>query len=91
MYDNRTRRRLNHANLEQDGRSVRSDEHGETVVQFKHADRVGKGVADVLVADSVLAGAGRDSRLNTQDDKLACDRRCCNQSPCRKGATLDGW
>ena len=78
MDDNQTRRGLDNTDLEQNSGSVRSDQHDETVVQLEHADRVGKGVADVLVADSMLSSAGRDDRLNTHRDKLACGPCFCN-------------
>ena len=42
-------------------------------VELEHADGVGVGVADVLVADSMLARAGRDDRLSAHVDKLACE------------------
>ena len=78
MYDNQTRRGLDGTDLEQNRGSVRSDQHDETVIQLEHANRVGKGVADVLVADSMLSSAGRDDRLNTHVHKLACASRSCN-------------
>lgn len=72
MYDDQAPRGLDDTDLEQNCGSVRSDQHDETVVQLEHADRIGKGVVDVLVADSMLSSAGRDDRLNTHDNKLAC-------------------
>lgn len=53
MYDDWTHRGLDDADLEQTRGGVRSDQHDETVVQLEHADRVGEGVADVVIADSI--------------------------------------
>ena len=58
MYDDQTRRGLDHTDLEQNRSSVRFDQHDETVVQLEHANWIGEGVADVLFADSCFRALG---------------------------------
>ena len=74
MHHDRTASRLDDPDLVEHGGRVGSDEHEQAVVELEHADGVGVGVADVLVADSMLASAGRDDRLSAHVDKLACEK-----------------
>ncbi|HYB23177.1 MAG TPA: hypothetical protein VED41_05225 [Solirubrobacteraceae bacterium] len=62
------------ANLEQRASTAAADEHREALVHLEDSDRVVVRVQHVLVADPVPPGAGRDDRLGTNDDKLACRR-----------------
>jgi len=52
-----------HADLEELARTIGSDEHHE-VVKPQDTDGVPVGVEDVVVVDSVLAGAGDDHRVH---------------------------
>ena len=58
MHDDGARRRIDDSDLVKHGSGVGADEHHEAVVELEDADRVGVGMQDVLVADSMLAGAG---------------------------------
>ena len=58
MHDDRTRRGVDDSDLVKHGSGVGADEHHEAVVELEDADRVCVGMQDVLVADSMLAGAG---------------------------------
>jgi hypothetical protein len=49
---------------------------------------MGIGVADVFVADSMLAGTRRDDRLGTHSDKLACNEWKYKIRPSRWGFGL---
>lgn len=60
--------------LEQRASTAAADEHREALVYLEDSDRVIVRVQHVLVADPVPPGAGRDDRLGTDDDKLACQR-----------------
>lgn len=60
--------------LEQRASPAAADEHREALVYLEDSDRVIVRVQHVLVADPVPPGAGRDDRLGTDDDKLACQR-----------------
>lgn len=75
MYDDHCGRCLDPADLMEHRGGVPSDQHRQAVSELEDADWVGVNVQDVLVADSMLAGAGRDDRLSTHGDKLACGRR----------------
>lgn len=73
MDDDRAGRRLDHTYLIEDGSSVASDDHRQALVELEDTDGMGIGVADVFVADSMLAGTRRDDRVGTHSDKLACN------------------
>lgn len=66
--------RVEDPDLEQQRRGSSPDQHRERIVDLEHPDRVLEGVADVLVLDSMLTGAGLDGQRFSTVHKLACER-----------------
>lgn len=53
---------LDHADLDETAGLVGADEHGDAVVELEPIDRMADGMADLLIVDAVLVGAGPDLR-----------------------------
>src|SRR5690349_25116619 len=51
---------VGHADLHESAVTCGSDEHGQALVQVDDAERVAEGMAHVIVADAMLAGARRN-------------------------------
>jgi hypothetical protein len=65
------------ADLIDDRVMVGPDDHREAFVEFKEADWVFLCVADVLVADAVLAGGGRDDQLRAHLQQVTLSSGVC--------------
>lgn len=87
MDDDRTGIAVGHADLDRRTVTRRADEHGEAVVRLENPDGVPHGVTHVVVADTMLARAGRDERHTP--NKLPCRARGY-KLPCHSRRTASG-
>lgn len=69
MDDHDGGRALDPADLEDDRRSVRPDQHGEAVFEIPRPQRIAIGVADLILGESMLQCGRGDERI-VQGSKL---------------------